>query len=132
MPKKPDLLLDRATAVALAACLRQLRITADPPLTQKAAAGVLGISPTTLCQVEKGNQEPSLQLIRTAAKLYKVHPNVILGVIYMQEFCMEELDPEGYLMAEASGAIRVGDVLTPEQRLYARERLHSLGYKRIE
>ena len=102
----------------------------DPPMTQKQAAIDLKIRQSTLCQVEHGNQEPPLELIRSAARLYKVHPNTILGVIYMQEFYMKEFDPEGYMLAEAAGAVRVQDALTPEQRQEAREKLENLGYQK--
>ena len=132
MSPKMDLLLDQESRVALGRCLRQLREMVTPPLSQKQAASELHISASTLCQVEHGNQEPSLQLIRYAARLYKVHPNTILGVIFMQEFYMKEFDPEGYLLAEAAGVVRVQDALPPEQRRVARERLRTLGYERIE
>lgn len=131
MSPKNTLLLDGESQVALARCFRELRIAIDPPMTQKQAALDLKIPQSTLCQVEKGNQEPSLELIRSAARLYQVHPNTILGVIYMHEFYMKALDPEGYMQAEAAGAVGVQDALTPEQRQAARERLRRLGYEKI-
>lgn len=103
----------------------------DPPLTQKQAAAKLNIIPSTLCNVEKAKREPTLELIRSAARLYGVHPNTILGVIYVQEFYMKEFDPEGYMLAEAAGAVRVADALTPEQRQLARYKLQRLGYEKI-
>ena len=44
---------------------------------------------------------------------------------------MKEFDPEGYMLAEAAGAVRVQDALTPDQRVAARERLRRLGYEKI-
>ena len=132
MSPKNILPLDNGSLAALALCFRELRLAVRPPLKQKDAAAELGILASSLCQVENGNQEPSLQLIRKAAQLYKVHPNVILGVIYMQEFYMKEFDPEGYLMAEAAGAVRIGDALTPEERRIARNKLNQIGYDKIQ
>ena len=103
----------------------------DPPLTQKQAASKLNIVQSTLCNVENAKREPTLELIRSAARLYRVHPNTILGVIYVQEFYMKEFDPDGYLLAEAAGAVRVTDALTPEQRQMARDKLQRLGYEKI-
>ena len=103
----------------------------DPPLIQTHAASKLNIVQSTLCNVENAKREPTLELIRSAARLYRVHPNTILGVIYVQEFYMKEFDPDGYLLAEAAGAVRVTDALTPEQRQMARDKLQRLGYEKI-
>ena len=131
MSPKNILPLDDESGAALARCLKQLRLAASPQLNQKEAASKLGVSPSTLSEIEHGNQEPTLQLIRNAAQLYKVHPNTILGVIYMQEFYMKEFDPEGYMLGEAAGAVRLQDALTPEQRQEAREKLEKLGYQKL-
>jgi len=97
-----------------------------PEFTQAQVARDLGISAATLSSIETGKAEPSLGLIHLAARLYQVHPNVILGVVYMREF-----ELEGNLFAEAAGVIRVEDVLSPEDRRRARERLQRLGYESI-
>lgn len=127
MSPKRELSLDQSSKIALGRCLRELREMAD--LNQKMAASELGISPTSLCHIEQGEQEPRLQFIRKAARLYKVHPNTILGVIYLQEFYMEEFDPEGYLLAAAAGAVQLRQALNPQRRRYVQEQLKRLGYE---
>ena len=126
MPRPTRLLLEPRLRVALGACLKALREWIEPKLTQRAAAAQLGVSPATLSQIEKGNAEPSLGLIHHAARLYQVHPNVILGVVYMQEFELEH-----NLIAEAAGVVRVEDVLRVGDRVRARELLERLGYEPI-
>ncbi len=123
----PRLSLDRSSKIALGHCLAELRERVG--LNQKQAAEDLGISRASLCNIEKGDHEPGLQFIRRAARLYRVHPNTILGVIYLQEFYMEEFDPEGYLLAAAASAIQVREALNPQQRRGLEDRLRRLGYE---
>ena len=126
-PRKKELLLDEETRRALGACLRALRTAAH--LSQERAGERIGVSQTTLCHYETGKYEPSLRAIHQAAVTYNVHPNVILGIIYRQEFFFDGLDPGGYLSAEAAGVVRIQDALKPEERAMIRRRLVEVGYR---
>ena len=106
--------------------MRSLRESPPPGRSQKEAAKALGVAAPTLSQIENGKAEPGLEFIHRAARLYEVHPNVILGVIYMREFEFDEV-----LAAEAAGILRVEHVLKAGDRESARRRLRGLGYGRF-
>ena len=126
MPRPKKLLLSADLRVALGVCLRNLREIKKPELSAAKVAKELGVSPATLCEIEKGRSEPSLALIHIAAKFFTVHPNVILGVAHMKEF-----DFDSPLDAEAIGLIRLQDVLPPDVIVTLRDQLQRLGYQQI-
>ena len=129
MARAERLLLDEPTRQRVGHCLRVLRNRAE--LSQVDAAGRFGIAAGSLCDIEQGRREPSLRLIHLAAVEYKVHPNVILGVVFRQEFYFPELDPGGYLFYEAGGSVRAQDILSPDERQKIRQVLEDLGYTRL-
>lgn len=125
MARKKSLLLSDDLRKTLGTCLRNLRQIKSPKVSGKQVARELGVSAATLCDIENGKSEPSLAFIHTFAHRFKVHPNVILGVVHMKEF-----DFSGSVEAEVAGVIRLEDVLGPECAGELQIDLEKLGYRR--
>ncbi len=126
MARPVRLLLREDLRKALGACLKNLRESKRPGSSAAKVARELGVSPPTLSAYENGKSEPSIAFIHLFARAFKVHPNVILGVVHMKEF-----DFTGMLDGEATGAWRLQDFLAPEILANLRDELERLGYKRI-
>ncbi|MCH8801051.1 MAG: helix-turn-helix transcriptional regulator [Chloroflexi bacterium] len=124
MARKKAFLLSRDLRLTLGVCLQNLRECKRPGESRAKVARELEVSSTTLCDIENGKSEPSLAFIHIIARAYKVHPNVILGVVHMKEF-----DFDTPLDAEAVGLIRLHDILSPESVDDLRKDLQQLGYK---
>ena len=126
MARTKNLFLSDDLRKALGVCLRNLRKSKKPNLSMSKVATELGVSAATLCDYENGKREPGLGFIHIVAREFKVHPNVILGVVHMKEF-----DFAGAIDAEAVGLIRLQDLLDPDDVANVRTALECLGYKRV-
>ena len=126
MARSAKLLLSPELRKVLGTCLRNLRKSKKPRVSATKVAKDLGVSAATLCDYENGKAEPSIGFIHIAAREFKVHPNVILGIVHMKEF-----DFTGILDGEAAGLFRLQDFLEPEVLAHVRDDLERLGYKRV-
>ena len=126
MARSRKLLLSEDLRKALGICLRNLRQSKRPGLSATKVAKELGVSAASLCDYENGKAEPSLAFIHIVAREFKVHPNVILGIVHIKEF-----DFAGILDGEAAGTFRLQDFLPLDTISTLRDELESLGYKRV-
>ena len=124
MARSTRLLLGPELRQALGTCLRNLRRSKRPHVSANQVAKELGVSAATLSDYENGKAEPGIGFIHIAARAFKVHPNVILGIVHMKEF-----DFTGIVPGELAGTFRLQDFLPPEVLSTVRDELESLGYR---
>lgn len=101
--------------------LRQLRRRAG--LSQKEAARLLGVTASSLCQIETGRRQPSLRRMRQLASIYGVEPAVVL-----REAGLVELDWMALLQGPARDAGQEPVPEDPLASLTPEEREEMLAY----
>lgn len=63
----------------LSTCLLELRAAHDPPLTQREAAALIGVSLRQYGRLERGQADATLHTIRKIAGAYGVEPRLLTG-----------------------------------------------------